>query len=194
VYVVAFKSQGVSIWNRSDDGLVYSGLYQGDSQGPNDDGMYGVEAAALTRDGIRMVLISPVRDRIFVLDRDAVSGALVQRQRYAFADVYRDTPLANRQADPGRVAISNDGKRVYLSLRRWNAVGAMRMDASDGRLLWEHTWVAPNGSDALTWPNGVQVSPRGDLWVASLLGDSVTTLTVRSAAPGEQDGCGGTCP
>jgi hypothetical protein len=194
VYVVAFKSQGVSVWERTEMGLVYSGLYQAPTEAPDDDGMYGVEAAAVTKDGTRMVVISPVRDRVFVLDRDAETGGLTQRQRYSFDALYGSVPLANRQADPGRVAISDDGSRVYLSLRRWNAVGALSMADDDGALRWEHTWTAPEGSNVLTWPNGVQLSAKGDLWVASLLGDSVITLTVRDSGSNESDGCGGLCP
>ena len=194
VYVVAFESQGVSIWQRGEAGLSYAGLHQAPDTGPDDDGMYGVEAAALTDDGRRMVVISPVRDRLFVLDRDPESGALSQRQRYAFDELYSGPPLSNRQADPGRVALSPDGKQVYLSLRRWNAVGGLSMDPDNGALRWEHTWTAQDDSGVLTWPNGVQVSPAGDLWVASLLGDSLMTLTVQGAGPGQPDGCGGSCP
>ena len=73
------------------------------------------------------------------------------------------------------VAISPDGKHIYTSAFRQNAVGAFRVAGQRGRLvhLNSHEKMYPLG-----WPFGVQVAPSGKLFAAAC-GESKTVVLFR---------------
>ncbi len=187
VYVVSYRDAAVARFTVAATALTFDAAYR-----PADrpELLHGIEAGAFTPDGGRLVVVSPVTDRVIVLSR-APSGELSVAFDALITDLLPGPPLSDRPANPGRIAIGPRGDTAVVTLRMWDAVAVLRLSPG-GSLTASHLW---DGGPAARWPNGVALSPDGaSAFVTSALGDSLHVFRVLDRAPGVVDGCGGSCP
>ncbi|MEC8025843.1 MAG: hypothetical protein VX223_18065 [Myxococcota bacterium] len=190
LYIVSYRDGAVAHFDRrGGNGVEFVSAWRPDG---TKDLMFGIEAGALTPDGTRLILVSPVTDRIFVANRSKTGTlSLVLQSSVELLDPdRRTTPL---MANPGRVDISAEGD-VVISLRKWDGVALMQLTATG--LQWRSTWFAPDSTEAgpSRWPNGVALSKSGaHAYVVTTLGDALTTFRLKTRGVDTPDGCGGVC-
>jgi uncharacterized repeat protein (TIGR01451 family) len=144
--------------------LTYFGtLFDGQTQGAlTVDGLDGVTALAMSADGKNVYASSETDNAVSVFKRNPVSGALT------YVEVEKDgVGGVNGLAGASSVAVSPDGKHVYVSGATDNAVAVFSRDAAlDGAItfvefLQDNQVQGPNTIDPLTAPSDVAVSPDG---------------------------------
>ncbi len=181
-------------------------------------GLDGANAVAVSPDGKHVYVASGNSDAVAVLARDKTTGTLTQLAGL-------DGCVSETGAGPctsgngldgaNAVAVSPDGKHVYVASGNSDAVAVLARDKTTGALsqdLGLNGCVRDNGGlgdcadgKALDVPSDVAVSPDGKhVYVASVLSDAVAVFT-RNKTTGvltqlagldgciSDDGSGGTC-
>jgi DNA-binding beta-propeller fold protein YncE len=154
--------------------------------------------------GPDVVVVSPKGENVYVgsffgnavavFDRDPVSGSLTQPgdSSGCIAEAISGCALGVALGAPEGMAISGDGASVYVASALSNAVVTLARDQSTGNLTQ-----ASNGSGCiadsvlagcatgveLSGANAVAFNPGGDVYVTSLLSNSVTAFS-RSRSTG----------
>ena len=196
VYVVAYFSAAVTVFDRDPDTTELA-MRQVLSPKSGSSGLFfGMEAGAITPDGTRMVLISPVTETLALCERDPMSGDLALLWHDQWERGKWGPDLRPGLPSPGRVAVVPGGGAVAISLRRWGSVAGFALREDPPSLEWIDTYVPSEALyPTLEFANGVAVTGDGrTVYIASLLGDSLTVFQRNTAAPGADDGCMGTCP
>ena len=151
----------------------------------------GARAIAVSKDGAHVYGASEGSDAVAVFARDRGTGALTQLPE-PHGCVSRDgsgghcTPGVALD-DPNGVAISKDGKHVYVASERDGAVAVFARDKKTGvltQLPGNRGCISDDGSggscidgDGLGAPESIAVSPRGtQVYVASPGTDQVAIL------------------
>ena len=133
-------------------------------------GLNGADALTVSPDGCHVYVVSDGDDAVAVFSRDAATGTLtfVEMEQDAVGGV---DGLASAES----VAISPDGRHVYVAAELDHAVAVFSRDASTGALAFEgvHKDSDP-GVSGLGGAYSVAVSPSGShVYVAGLWDDSV---------------------
>ncbi|HIN86655.1 MAG TPA: hypothetical protein EYN06_09255, partial [Myxococcales bacterium] len=182
-YGITFFGASVAVFSRNLDNGTLTQIQSFQPKEGDTKLFYGMEAAAFSPDGSRLILVSPPTDRLAVCARNPQSGELSLLWSQPFK--------AEEQPDPGRVVVGSEGKRVYVSLRKSGSVASFNLQES-GELSWQHTWTVPNAQKGLTdFTNGLALISDGrHLYATSMLGDSLTVFQINTVASGQDDGCG----
>jgi DNA-binding beta-propeller fold protein YncE len=157
----------------------------------------GPDVVTVSPDGANVYVGAFVGDAIAVFDRNPSSGALTQPSDTTGCIV--DAPAAGCATglaldSPEGMAISGDGDNVYVATAVGNAVGVFSRDATTGALsqatdgsgcIVDSPLAGCTTGTQLAGANAVAVGPDdGDVYVTSLLSNSVTSFT-RTAATGQ---------
>jgi len=148
--------------------------------------------------GPDVVVISPKGENVYVgsffgnavavFDRDPVSGALTQPgdSSGCIAEAINGCALGIALGAPEGMAISGDGASVYVASALSNAVTTLARDQSTGNLTQasDGSGCIANGTLTgcttgvqLEGANAVAFNPGGDVYVTSLISNSVTAFT-----------------
>ena len=183
LYVAAGLDNTLSSFDRD---VVTGRLEHLENQVDNEngvDGLEGVQAAAVSPDGLHLYTAGFLEDQIAIFDRDAGTGLLTY------------STLADRGGaalnGPTALAVSPDGLHLYAAAKLGNALESFTRDAGTGELAHFSTLVdsqaLPGGGslDGLLEPRALLLSPDGlHLYAASAV-DSAVTIFSRNASSGE---------
>ena len=163
VYVAGVSSNSLAVFNRNGDGTLafascFTSLSTGSSCTLDTPGLEAPSGIAISADGSNLYITAEGSDSLSIFARDAGSGALT------FADVLYNSDggvLGLGGADG--VAVSPDGKNVYVAGRADDAVVAFQRDAaSAGGLTFVEAQRDGDGPvTGLLEPSSVTVSPDG---------------------------------
>ncbi len=151
--------------------------------GVHKDGVNGVEglgnarSVAMSPDGAQLYVVSNYSGTLAVFDRDMSTGDL------SFIDivVYQEGGISSNSSDYTRsVAVSPDGKRVYVARRLDSALMVYDRDGLTGALSFVAMYEdGVNGVDGLSGALSVAVSPdSAQVYVASAWEDTLATFHV----------------
>lgn len=162
-----------------------------------DANMAGAHSAAISPDGKHVYIASETADSVVWLNRDGTTGALTQGSS---GGVYSDTNINGASS----VAISPDGRNVYVTAYNANAVTWFTRDSTTGALIYEDGDVYSDpinlaGAHSITLsPDGKNVyavaetgntviwfsrdSTSGDLFYESTISDPINLAGARSVA------------
>ena len=195
-YVASYYSGSITAFarNRStgalaDRGCAASGREGGCAAIPNDS-LRGASGVAVSPDGRSVYVVSAAADTIVSFARDASDGSLTYRGCIANVGAAgcARAPLRSL-GDPLGVAVSPDGRSVYVASAAGDSLTWFRRQRRSGR-IGERGCIANRGRsgcadpprDSLAGAGAVAVAPGGDrVYVAGGLGDSLTTLRRRPA-------------
>ncbi len=148
--------------------------------------------------GPDVVVISPKGENVYVgsffgnavavFDRDPVSGALTQPgdSSGCIAEAISGCALGIALGAPEGMAISGDGASLYVASALSNAVTTLARDQATGNLTQASDGSGCIANSALTdcttgvqleGANAVAFNPGGDVYVTSLVSNSVTAFT-----------------
>jgi DNA-binding beta-propeller fold protein YncE len=167
--------------------------------------LVGAAGVAVSPDGISVYVASQVSDAVAVFDRDPVTGALQQKAGIAgcFSEDGTGGQCTNGAALNGAtgVAVSSDGRNVYVAAFDSDAVVVFERDVTSGALAQDTCWSEDGtGGDcfkgvALDDASSVAVAPDGrSVYVASQVSDAIARFdrNVNTGAldqPASPDGC-----
>ena len=163
VYAGAYRAITVFARNPATGALDFASAV---TEAPGGAELYGVSGVAVSPDGAHLYALTV--DRLHVFARDAGTGVL--------------TPVETEQgfADGVSIAISPDGRTVYVGARIDRAVWAFDRNPATGRLVLLHTrLVTRNSFLAIGGVTSVTVSPDGAYVYAAAGGvPSVSSLAI----------------
>ena len=214
VYVASRSSSAVAVFDRdaATGALTQKSgtagcVSESGTEGACADGVALITAAsvAVSLDGRSVYVSSLNSDAVAVFDRDAATGALTQKA--GTAGCISETGTGGACADgvaldlAAFVAVSPDGRTVYVASRSSSAVAVFDRDAATGALTQKAGTagcVSETGTDgacadgaALDGPISATVSPDGrSVYLASFNSDAVAVFD-RDAATGALDPEGG---
>jgi DNA-binding beta-propeller fold protein YncE len=153
---------------------------------PPNDSLSAARGVAVSPDNKSVYVASSVGNSVTAFTRDPLTGAFAFQGCIANggANGCVDPPQDSLTSARG-VAVSSDGRSVYVASLSANSVTHLIRDPSSGALTYEGC-IANGGAngctvalqDSLGSPYGVAVSPDGaSVYVASAAGNSVTHLT-----------------
>jgi 6-phosphogluconolactonase (cycloisomerase 2 family) len=134
------------------------------------DGLDFVSAIAISPDGRHAYVAASFDQSLAVFDRDADSGLLT------FAQILRDGSGPVRGLDgPRSVAVSRDGRRVYVAGWESSSLVVFSRDMATGRIDFVDAFFDGDGAvDGLGGATQVAVSPDGaNVYVAGLFDDAI---------------------
>lgn len=144
------------------------------------DGLDGATAVAVSPDDRHVYVAGYLDDAVAIFARDLATGSLT------YAGRVRDGVNGVNGLDGAHgIAISPDGKHVYVAGANDNAVAVLRRDAASGGLtLVERLIDGENGVTTLGVARSVAVSPDGRFVFAVAELDNAVTTFRRDAATG----------
>ncbi len=184
VYTAAKSDNGVGIFARSASTghLTYLGIrVDGTSQPPLTlDGLAGASAVAVSPDGAHVYVAGETDDGVAVFSRNASTGLLT------FVEAKKDGVGGVNGLDGARaIAISDDGRHVYVAGSVDGAVAVFARNASTGALTFVEAVVdGVDGADGLAGASGVTVTPDDEHVYVASAGDSAVAVLARDAATG----------
>ncbi len=161
------------------------------------DGLTWVVAATVSRDGNHLYAVSTQDDAVVAFDRDADTG------RLRVVQVLRDGQAGVEGLDGARsVAISPDGRHVYVGGKDGDAVAAFARDVATGALAFVGSVREDvNGVTGLNGVQAVAISPDGNtVYTAAQFSDALNVfhrnavsgaLTLLQSIRDGQDGADG---
>jgi 6-phosphogluconolactonase (cycloisomerase 2 family) len=182
VYVAAREDDALAVFDRdTTSGELTSVQMLNESMLPI-DGLTGANSVALSPDGKHVYVASVDDDAVAVFSRTMPAGTLT------FAQVITDgSPFVDSLDFATSVAVSPDGKHVYVTAAMDNAVTAFWRHPTTGLLTVVEDYIDGDGGiiDGLAGAYSVVVSPDGyHVYVAGGQDDAVAGF-VRNATSGE---------
>lgn len=168
VYVAAFADASVAHYarNAQTGALTFVAVHRDGEGGV--DGLDGARAIALSPDGKNVYATGTAEDAVGVFSRHATTGALT------FVEFEKDgLGGVSSMQDPYALAVSPDGRHVYVAARDSHAVVRFDRASSNGSLDWVGTLQDPVH---LELTNDVAISLDGRL-VFAIGGEANTLVT-----------------
>src|SRR5687768_15468375 len=205
VYTVSAGSNEIAHFFRvrSNGLLIYDGCLNNDGlQGCADlpgEPLKGAESVTVSPDGKSVYVASSSSDTVAHFFRGGPDGQIaydgcLNNDGSNFCTAVPGSPIDN----PESVAVSPDGKSVYVASYLTNSIAHLDRSGPDGQIVWNGCFdnVGSQGcidlpGEPLTGASGIAVSPDGkSVYAASYIADSVTHF-FRGTGDGElaYDGC-----
>ena len=181
VYVAGHDGNSILCfhWNVTGDRLDYIVTYTDGIGGMN--GLSGVQSITISPDGTHLYAASEGEDAVSVFGRSIVTGALT------WVATYRDGVGGNEYLDGAYdVAVSPDGKHVYVAAYLDDAITVFSRDADTG-LLTRFYVIQDGGVDPpfLNGANALLVSPDNkNVYVVSRLDDTLSVFARNTGTGG----------
>jgi DNA-binding beta-propeller fold protein YncE len=136
------------------------------------DGLNGATSVAVSPDGDNVYVTGYGENAIAVFDRITSTGAL------SFTEMHTNGAMVSGLGGAVSVAISPDGKHVYVAGMQDDAVSVFGRDQATGKLSYLDTvWDSAPTVDGLDAVRSVTVSPDGKhAYTASYIGDAVAVF------------------
>jgi 6-phosphogluconolactonase (cycloisomerase 2 family) len=172
VYVVGYTEDAVTLFNRDvgTGALSYVGtMKDGD---PGVDGLNGASSVAVSPDGSHVYVAGRNDDAVVIFGRDGSTGAL------SYVGMVRDSVDDVDGLNGARaVAVSPDGRYVYVASQWDNAVAVFSRDGATGELTFlEACKDADPGTDGLNIADGIALSPDGGFVYVGGYGDDALVV------------------
>jgi 6-phosphogluconolactonase (cycloisomerase 2 family) len=167
VYTAALVDSAVTWFSRnSSTGALTFTTGDSASGGPM-SGYSGANAVVVSPDGAHVYLASRSDDAVLAFSRDSSTGDLTEIDS-EFDEAAGVDGLDAAEA----IAVSSDGKSIYVASENDNAVAVFARDTSTGRLTFvEAQRDGFGGVDGLDLAGGVALDPAGEnVYVASSMG------------------------
>ncbi|MEO8195215.1 MAG: beta-propeller fold lactonase family protein [Thermoanaerobaculia bacterium] len=184
LYTAARSDNGVGIFARSaaTGQLTYLGIrVDGSPQPPlTIDGLAGASAVAVSPDGAHVYVVGETDDAVAVFSRDATTGLLT------FVEAKKDGLSGVDGLNGARaLALSDDGRHLYVAGALDNAVAVFSRNATTGALTFVEAQVdGAGGADGLAGAAGVALSPDGEHVYVAGEGDSAVAVLARNPLTG----------
>ncbi len=164
LYVVNDGDNTISIFNRNEeDGtLSFSNKCA--------IGISNVEMMTISPDGKNIYAVAPKQDAISVLKRNPSTGILNE------IEIYQSNVSGKGKIDmPQEIAISPDGKYVYLAVQNKNIILVLNRNLTTGKLTFQSS--SQNDKIKLQGINSLCMSPDGKfIYATSILENLVLTF------------------
>ena len=175
LFVAAQNDHALSVWqvNAEAGTLTQSALYRDDSRGGEFDGLDGATIVALSPDGSLLFVTANGDDALSVWQVNAEAGTLTQ------SALYKDGSGGIDGLDgAARIAISPDGRLLFVAAQFDNALSVWRVDADAGTLTQSALY--SSGGD-LNGASGIALSPDNSLlFVVSRFSDTLSVWQVNA--------------
>lgn len=157
VYTVGYYDNSIAVFDRDrvTGALTFSAVFQNEVGGV--DGLDGASSVAVSEDGKSVYVTGYTDDALAVFDRDAATGALT------FSTFFQDGVGGVDGLDEANsVAVSHDGKSVYVAGYNDNALAVFDRDTATGALTFS-TFLqnGVGGVEGIGGAYSVAVSPDG---------------------------------
>jgi 6-phosphogluconolactonase (cycloisomerase 2 family) len=180
VYLTSQQDHAVATFerNQTTGRLTYlDAIKDGD---PGVDGLDSAQSAAISPDGKNVYIAGYGDDAVAVFERDANTGQLT------YAEMVANGAFVSGLGGAGSVAVSPDGKHVYVGGQKDNAVAAFARETPTGTLSFVGTiWDSDPGVDGLDSVWSVAVSPDGAHVYTAGSGDNAVAVFERNANTGD---------
>jgi 6-phosphogluconolactonase (cycloisomerase 2 family) len=145
------------------------------------DGLSGVQDSVISPDGKHMYAVAGLDNAVVAFSRNATTGELTHVQ-----SVFDTDPGINGLNSARGVAISPDGKHVYVAALLDNSVSTWSRNVTTGALTFVEVLIDGSGTiNGLAGANAVTVSPDGKhVYVAGRSDDAVAVFS-RNASTGK---------
>ena len=142
IYVVAFEDRAVSMFSRnvSDGGISYLGRLKHGADGVS--GLSSPEDVEVSPDGKHVYVALSDDDAISYFGRNLETGILSYQGKLT-----QGVDFADGLDSPRSIAVSGDGKQVYVAVWNDDAVTQFKRDLETGALTRERTY--ENGKDGI---------------------------------------------
>jgi 6-phosphogluconolactonase (cycloisomerase 2 family) len=193
VYAAGYWDDAVAVFGRdgATGALTFVEMHQDGRDGV--DGLAGARSVAVSPDGNHLYVVGSWDSAVAVFSRDGATGALT------FVEVHKDTdPGVDGLFYASLVAVSPDGRHVYVASQEDGAVAVFSRDGATGALSFvEVVKDTDPGVDGLAGARSVAVSPDGSHVYAASTYDNAVAAFSRDGATGaltfvemQQDGAG----
>ena len=180
-YVVSRFDSAIEVFDRdtTTGGLTFAQALFNDADGI--EGLVRPEAVAVSPDGHHVYAAGSGADAIVAFQRDPVSGRL----SFVAAEIEPSTGSADAN-NPTALAVSPDGKHVYVANEASATIAVYRRDATAGTLsLVEVLREGMNGVHGLHLVRSVVVSPDGLQVYAAGFNDNAVVTFSRNTVSGK---------
>jgi 6-phosphogluconolactonase (cycloisomerase 2 family) len=181
LYLASYYNHAVSVF--SVDGtsgeLTFVEMEQDDTGGV--DGLSGASWVAVSPDGKHVYVTGSIDDAVVVFGRDGTTGALayVEMQQDGAGGVFDMNGASS-------VAVSPDGKHVYVASKYSHALVIFNRDSSSGALSYVGAKRdGTGGVNGLDSASSVAVSPDGSHVYATGPGDNAVAIFSRESTNGQ---------
>jgi 6-phosphogluconolactonase (cycloisomerase 2 family) len=180
VYATGDEDHAIAAFNRNETTGALSFVEMEQDGVGGVDGLQGASSVAVSPDGKHVYVTGYSDDAVVVFDRNPSTGEL------SFNEMQTNGAFVSGLWGAVSVAISPDGKHVYVAGKEDDAVVIFGRDSSTGKLTCLGTiWDSDPTVDGLDGIFSVTVSPDGKhVYTASYIGDAVAVFD-RNANTGD---------
>jgi len=172
VYVVGYTEDAVTLFNRDVGTGALSHVGTMKDGDPGVDGLNGASSVAVSPDGSHVYVAGRNDDAVVIFGRDGSTGAL------SYGGMVQDGVDDVDGLDGARaVAVSPDGRYVYVASQWDDAVAVFSRDGATGELTFlEACKDADPGTDGLGIADGIALSPDGGFVYVGGYGDDALVV------------------
>jgi len=194
VYVAGYYDKAVAVFSRNATTGALTFVEVHWDTDPGKDGLNGASSIAVSPDGRHLYVAGAEACAVAVFSRNGTTGALT------FVETKKDgVDGVDGLGGAISVAVSPDGRHVYVAGLYDDAVAAFSRNATTGRLTFVETKKdGVGGVEGLGGPRAVDVSPDGHYVYAAGYNDDAVAVFSRNATTGalafaemHQDGVSG---
>ena len=200
LYAASWGSGGIAIFTRDavTGRLTQTGCVRGVSTCVGARGLSGASAIVVSPDGKNVYLTSYAADAVVMFSRDTATGALKGLGCISDDGTDRQCASGNALRGANALAMSSDGRWLYVAAADSNSVLTFERDAATGLLTQRGCQLdhAPrNGSctaaKGLVTPEGLALAPDGRTLFVASYDSSAISVFARDPATGKlaQRGC-----